>query len=159
MEPAEMLGCLQRLKDNGKIADAYSGTGDFSADGQVLMDFCEFFNERRETLPLWAEAFMQVHGWQFEAFHEGPITYYENFYGESDYPTIMKTAKFLKDNGYTEIAQVYVSAAVDCQRYEYPQESLHLLDQVEKWLDDNTGAVFHFYTDILERHRAEILAM
>ena len=74
--------------------------------------FFDYVVEKYEdSMPPWAEAFMQVFSWQFQTLHEGAETYYSNEYGDSDYVTITRVAAFLRENGYDEIAEPYGLAA------------------------------------------------
>ena len=106
-------------------------------------------------MPPWAEAFIQIFSWQFQTIHECAETYYENFYGDSDYETIVRVADYLRKNGYHEIEPPYISAAVDCERYQYPKDKAHLLP--DDWIDNNDETVWNFYVDILEKHKEELL--
>lgn len=109
---------------------------------------------------MWVEAYLQVYSWQFQSFHEGIITYYENFYGNSDYQTIISTAKYLQSYGYLELAEQYLSGAIDCnicEDSEYLEEKLDTIVKVDKWINENTKTVFQFYVDILMKHKKEFI--
>lgn len=123
----------------------------------MLVDFFDCIMEKyKDALPPWAEAFTQIFSWQFQTFHEGAESYYENFYGDSDYATIIRVAGYLRDNGYHEIEKPYVSAAVDCERCKYPKDRPHLLS--DDWMDENEKTVWNFYVIILEKHADELTA-
>lgn len=149
----------QELKcalDNNKVMTAYGGNDE--RNGEVLMDFYECIYEiYEEDLPSWAHTYIQVYSWQFQAFHEGVQTYYENFYEDNDYVSIMKAANYLRGSGYREIYEVFVSAAVDCEQYNYPKEKSDLLCKVQQWIEEHIETVWYFYTDILEKNKTELL--
>ncbi len=138
----------------GVIGNAYGGCGyGFDeSDINVLDDFFEYIIEKYEhSMPLWAEAFIQVYSWQFQTLHECAETYYENLYGDSDYKTIKRVAGYLWEHGYDTIAQPYEAAAVDCKRYQYPEEKAHLLP--DDWISNNDEIIWNFYVDILIKYK------
>lgn len=148
---------LMRIQARGEIGNAYGGCGTVEEDSDVLVDFFDCIMEKyKDALPPWAEAFTQIFSWQFQTFHEGAESYYENFYGDSDYATIIRVAGYLRDNGYHEIEKPYVSAAVDCERCKYPKDRRHLLP--DDWMDENEETVWNFYVTILEKHADELTA-
>lgn len=156
MNIEELYKGLKRIQDRGEIGNAYSGCGTVESDMDVLGDFFDYIIEKYEDfMPPWAEAFIQIFSWQFQTIHECAETYYENFYGDSDYETIVRVADYLRKNGYHEIEQPYISAAVDCERYQYPKDKAHLLP--DDWIDNNDETVWNFYVDILEKHKEELL--
>lgn len=169
MDVEELYRGLDRLQENGEIGDAYSGCGEEieGPDYYVLMDFLEYIEERyfeyteerykvKESTPLWAEAFVQIFNWQFDTIHEWAKAYYENFYGDSEYKTIIKVADYLRENGYHEIAEPYAAAAVDCKRNNYPEEMTHLLP--DEWIYNNDEIIWNFYVDILTKHKQDLLS-
>ncbi len=158
MDAEKLYQGLQRLSDKGEIGDAYSGCGyGFDdPDIDVLNDFFDFIMEKFENaMPNWAEAFIQIYSWQFQTLHECAEAYYENFYGDSEYETIMRVAGYLRENGYEEIAQPYEAAAVDCERYQYPKEKVHLLP--DDWVRNNEETIWNFYVDILTKNKLALL--
>ena len=156
MNIEELYKGLKRIQDRGEIGNAYSGCGTVESDMDVLGDFFDYIIEKYEDfMPPWAEAFIQIFSWQFQTIHECAETYYENFYGDSDYETIVRVADYLRKNGYHEIEQPYISATVDCERYQYPKDKAHLLP--DDWIDNNDETVWNFYVDILEKHKEELL--
>lgn len=156
MDIEELYKGLTRIQNRGEIGNAYGGCGTVLSDIDVLGDFYDYIVEKYEdSTPLWAEAFIQIFSWQFQTIHECAETYYKNFYGNSEYKTIIRVADYLRENGYNEIAEPYALAAVDCERYQYPEEKAHLLP--DGWIDNNEEAVWNFYVDILEKHKEELL--
>lgn len=146
---------LRRIQARGEIGNAYGGCGTVEEESNVLVDFFECIMEKyKDSMPLWAEAFIQIFDWQFQTFHEGAESYYSNFYGNSEYATIIRTADYLNENGYDEIWKPYISAAVDCERYQYPKEKTHLLP--DDWMNKNEKTVWNFYVNILEKHADEL---
>ena len=157
MDIEELYRGLRQIQDRGEIGNAYSGCGSILSElNDVLDNFYEYILEKYEdSMPLWAEAFVQIYSWQFQTMHECAEAYYENFYGGSEYKIIIKVADYLWKNGYDEIAKPYASAAVDCKRYQYPADKAYLLP--DDWIDDNEETVWNFYVDILEKHKEELL--
>ena len=156
MDIEELYEGLRRIQDRGEIGDAYSGCGTVDSDSGVLDDFFEYIIDKYEDgMPIWAEAFLQIYSWQYQALHECSRGYYENFYGDSEYENIIKVADYLRENGYNEIVEPYASAAVECERYQYPEDKVHLLP--DDWIDNNDEAIWNFYVDILEKHKEELL--
>ena len=147
MDIEELYEGLKRIQDRGEIGTAYS---------EELYDFFEYIIDKYEDdMPLWAEAFFQIYSWQYQTIHECSRAYYENFYGDSEYENIIKVADYLRENGYNEIVEPYASAAVECERYQYPEDKVHLLP--DDWIDNNDEAIWNFYVDILEKHKEELL--
>lgn len=156
MNIQELYEGLMRIQDRGEIGNAYGGCGTVEEDFDVLVDFFDYIMEKYEdSMPPWAEAFIQIFSWQFQTIHEGGETYYENFYGDSDYKTIIKVADYLRENGYNEILKPYAAAAVDCERYKYPKDKAYLLP--DDWIDNNEETVWNFYVDILKKHKEELM--
>lgn len=146
---------LDCIEARGEIGNAYGGCGMVEEDSDVLVEFFDHIMEKyKDSMPLWAEAFTQIFSWQFQTMHEGAESYYENFHGNSGYETIVRVADYLRENGYNEIAEPYSAAAVDCKRYEYPKDKLHLLP--DNWINNNEEAVWDFYVKILRKHREEL---
>lgn len=146
---------LGRIQARGEIGNAYGGCGTVEEDVDVLADFFDYIIEKYENfLPPWAEAFTQIFSWQFQTLHECAKAYYENFYGDSGYETILRVVDYLQKNGYDELVKPYASAAVDCKRYEYPSDREHLLP--DDWIYNNEKTVWNFYVDILEKHSEEL---
>ena len=157
MEIANLYQSLDRLRESEIIANAFTSDYDHP-DAAVLTEFAEFFYEHYQNqMPPWMETFYQIYCWQFQSFHEGVGTYYENFYGDSDYKAIMPTVRYLEQNQYIEVAEKYKLGAAKCERYQYPEGKRPLLVTIDKWLNWNTEIVFNFYVDILEKNRAELL--
>ena len=149
---------IDRLKEKEVIVNTYGGCeGDFdNPDGDVLNEFMEhmksyYLNERTD----WMEAFYQILCWQFQSCHEGVKTYYENFYGCSEYLDMVETADYLQQNGYTEIYEQYKRGIVECERYEYPCEMLEVAKEIDKWINWHTKEVWDFCVDVLTKHRKE----
>lgn len=158
MDIEKLYQGLNRLRDNSEIGNAYEGCGtDFeNPDSSVLADFFWYITQKyKNSIPLWAEAFIQIYNWQFQTMHECVKNYYENLYGDSEYKTIIKIAGYLQENGYCEIAEPYIAAAVDCEDCNYPKEMIHLLP--DNWIHDNEEIIWDFYVDILEKHKSDLL--
>ena len=156
MDVEKLYKGLKQVQDRGEIGNAYNGCGSIMSELNDVLDcFYEYILEKYdEPMPLWAEAFVQIYSWQFQTMHECAEAYYENFYGGSDYQTIIRVADYLRENGYHEIVEPYAAAAVDCKRYHYPAEKAHLLP--DDWIDDNKEAIWNFYVTILEKHKEEL---
>lgn len=156
MELEELYQALERLKKDGEIVNAYGGAEkDIDhPDGTTLEDFmnyiCENYPNER---PMWMEAFFQVFNWQYSADYEGVFTYYDNSYGDSDHQTILKVAEYLKENGYTVIAEQYTLGIDVPRRKEIPFKKNEIDLQIEHWVNWNTEPVWEFYLDILEKHK------
>lgn len=156
MDIEELYGGLRRLQDRGETGNAYGGCGTVESEFDVLDDFYECILKKYEDfMPPWAEAFTQVYSWQFQTIHEGAKTYYENFYGGSDYETILRVSDYLRKNEYNELAKLYASAAIDCKGDKYPEDKAYLLPDIRS--DNYIETVWNFYVDILEKHKKELL--
>ncbi len=157
MDVEEWYRGLRQIQDRGEIGNAYNGCGSIMSElNDVLDNFYEYILEKYEDcMPLWAEAFIQIYSWQFQTMHECAETYYENFYGNSEYQTIIKVANYLGKNGYNEIAEPYACAAVDCERYQYPADKAYLLP--DDWIDNHEETIWNFYVDILETHKEDLI--
>ena len=81
MDIRELYSGLRRIQNRGETGNAYGGCGTVDEDRDVLGDFFDYVVEKYEdSMPPWAEAFMQVFSWQFQTLHEGAETYYSNEY-------------------------------------------------------------------------------
>ncbi len=150
---------LERLHAKGWVANAWGGCeDDFSdPDGSVLSDFMEYVSVYYKHLDVtdWMESFYQVLCWQYQSMHEGVTTYYENFYGGSEYPLIVQTAAFLQRNGYMDIYKQYNKGIVFCKEYEHPQNEKVNANELDTWINWHTKEVWDFCVDILLKHRDE----
>ncbi|NBI66785.1 hypothetical protein D1646_08135 [Pseudoflavonifractor sp. 60] len=152
-EPEELYESIARLKEKGVIVNTYNGTGDlFDPDNGALSDLIEYiYVWYSRNRPDWLEALYQVMTWQFETFHEGAGGYYENFYGTSPRELQVKTADYLRDNGYTEVEAQYR------QGLEATVEGVFggAASAFEEWMDGHEEAVWRFCLDVLEQHRGD----
>ena len=58
---------LRRIQARGEIGNAYGGCGTVEEESNVLVDFFECIMEKyKDSMPLWAEAFIQIFDWQFQ---------------------------------------------------------------------------------------------
>ena len=157
----ELYGMLERLNAKGRVANVWGGCEDdfTDPDGSVLIDFLEYVCEHYEHLDVtdWMEAFYQVLSWQYQSMHEGVTTYYENFYGGSEYPIIIQTAAFLQQNGYMSVYEQYNNGIVFCdEEYEHaPKEKIDAAKELDTWINWHTKEVWDFCVDILLKHRNE----
>ena len=71
---------------------------------EQIMYFCELLFEdyKDDHMTDWAEAYMQLYSWQFQCFHEGIQTYYEN----TDQENTLKVVAYLQEIGFQELADV-----------------------------------------------------
>ncbi len=146
-------------------------------DSCALGDFKEYITTHYDkNRPIGVEAFYQITSWQWSAFYEGIELYYENFYEESDYKTIMRVAQYLKENGYTEFSEYYAAPAVEYEeipveeweeysdgvKYRpmnyYPEEMYPILKKTEKWAEENMEMTWNFYVDVLMKNKSILLA-
>ncbi|MBR6770928.1 MAG: hypothetical protein IKM28_06775 [Lachnospiraceae bacterium] len=130
-------------------------------DADILCDFMEYiYHNHPSERPDWMEAFYQILCWQFQSFHEGVATYYENFYGLSDDLLLTKTVRFLWENGYREIAEKYQQgrdAYICCPYPDGKREDGKKADirEIDTWINWHTEVVWKFCLDVLEQNKAE----
>lgn len=163
---------VERLQEKGKIANAFGScetnfnnrSGNLvvdydDPDGTVLTDFMEYIYTYYSEAKMvdWMETFYQILSWQFQSMHEGVVTYYENFYGYSEYSVIVRTAEFLQENGYQEIYEQYHRGVVECDQYEYPTEMKSVVEEMDLWINEHTKEVWDFCVDILAKHKEDWL--
>ena len=150
---------VERLQAKGRIANTYGGCEDdwMDPDGDVLSEFMEYiFTYYADTkMDDWLEAFSQILGWQYQSMHEGVETYYENFYGVSSYPEIVRTAEYLQQNGYLDIYEQFHRGIAECEQYEYPEEMKAVAKEIDVWIDHHTKEVWDFCVDVLAKHKKE----
>ena len=119
-----------------------------SCEVSVLTDFDEYIiTHYDKNRPIGVEAFYQIHAWQWSVFYEGIELYYENFYQDSDYKTILRVAEYIKEIGYAEFSEYYVAPAVEYE--EVPEE---------EWAGENTEMTWNFYVDVLMKMKSILLA-
>ena len=115
---------LQELVDSNAVVNFYGGCIDDSVDAEIVDDFYIFLVEKyEEQWPDWANAYIQVYSWEYQAFYEGLITYYTDFYQHTDYESIQRAAKYLTEAGYEEVAGVYNKTVFDGKKYNPDVES------------------------------------
>lgn len=151
---------VERLLAKGAIVSTYGCEGDFDDwDGDVLSDFMEYiYTYYSETqMDDWLEAFYQVLCWQFQSMHEGVYTYYENFYGTSSYPEIVRSAGYLQQKAYFEIYEQFHRGIAECEQYEYPDEMMDVAKEIDEWINRHTKEVWDFCVDVLMKHKQEWL--
>lgn len=142
---------------------AYASNGVLSG----FDDYIVFEESYSENMPIWAEVFHQIILWQFQQDYDGTVSYYyDNFYENTDYRTIMKVAKYLEENGYYELHKYYVAPAVEydekeAKDFEYPEEMYPVLKKTEQWIEVEEGrkTVWDFYVDILTKNKAALIAV
>lgn len=136
---------LEKLKEANIIANVYGG---FDEDVEVLTDFLEFLCKYfKEKMPNWVNAYIQLYSWEFQRYHEGLDTYYENLYGNTDSKSIQKAVEYLQHEGYKEIAVQLIAGLSDNK----------LIANVEKWIDENQECIYDCYIDLLINHKNELL--
>lgn len=151
---------LHTLKRSNTVGNVYNGSSSIYNDFSVFDDFLELLPKLYDQLPDWANAYIQIYSWQYQAFHEGLSGYYENFYGNTDYTSIQKTADFLASSNYTELSQRYGYTMFDSRQYQgtiYPKEIRERISDAETWIVNNQKCVLNFYFDILMGHQAEMV--
>lgn len=151
---------LEGLKESGEIVNVYGG---FEADAEVLGDFAEFFYVYyKERMPDWVNAYMQLHAWQFQRYHEGVDTYYENLYENTDYGSILRAAEYWAVTGHKELAEKLKAPAYEgAEEDSYPcpiKDHGKLIAETEEWIDDNEECIFDCYLEILLDNKNSLLA-
>lgn len=99
-------------------------------------------------MPDWINAYMQLHAWQFQRYHEGVDTYYENLYENTDYGSILRAAEYLAGTGHKELSERLKAPAYEgaedascpCPIEGYGK----LIVETEEWIDDNEECIFDF---------------
>ena len=148
-----------------------------SCEVSVLTDFDEYIiTHYDKNRPIGVEAFYQITSWQWSAFYEGIEVYYENFYQDSDYKTILRVAEYIKEIGYAEFSEYYVAPAVEYEEVPeeeweeysdgvkyppmnyYPEEMYTILKKTEEWAGENTEMTWNFYVDVLMKMKSILLA-
>lgn len=175
-ELEEEIQKFNKLKQQQQEIDDEEILSAFNDSADVLTNFKEYIvTHYDKNRPIGVEAFYQIMSWQWSAFYEGIELYYENFYEESDYKTIMRVAQYLKENGYTEFSEYYAAPAVEYEEIpveeweeysdgvkyrpmnHYPEEMYPILKKTEKWAEENMEMTWNFYVDVLEKNKLELL--
>ena len=72
MDIRELYSGLRRIQNRGETGNAYGGCGTVDEDRDVLGDFFDYVVEKYEdSMPPWAEAFMQVSAGSFRPCTRG----------------------------------------------------------------------------------------
>lgn len=119
-------------------------------DGGVLSDLYLFLCE--EEGEDWILVFRQLYSWQYQSFHEGSDTYYSNLYEDNDYLTQLKVAKYLKENGYLEVYNVFKEGICNYNEMDEATEAFLWTDEIrdiDEWIDANDEAIYNCIMDIL----------
>ena len=146
-------------------------------DSCALTHFKEYIiTHYDKNRPIGVEAFYQITSWQWSAFYEGIEVYYENFYQDSDYKTILRVTEYIKEIGYTEFSEYYVAPAVEYEEVpeeeweeysdgvkyppvnNYPEEMYTILKKTEEWAGENIEMTWNFYVDVLMKIKSILLA-
>lgn len=129
---------------------AYGCNGDTEGEiaVEVIMDFCELLFEdyKDDHMPDWAEAYMQLYSWQFQCFHEGIQTYYENLYENTGKENTLKAVAYLQEIGFQELADVMKKGLTD-----------DCLEEVTEWIDQHDELIYTAYLKIIEESKSYIL--
>ncbi len=142
---------FQRLEKLPKRTSRITAYGcDIDMDGEVLMDFYELFCKSREGDGKdYENAFIQLYSWQFQCFHEGISTYYENFYGGNEKEAIASAVNLLEREGYKEIAK-QLNSGLD------NTEDENVFINIEKWIEDNNEEIYAAYIGLLLKNKESI---
>lgn len=156
----ELYNRLEELKKTNVIVNVYEG---FDVDAEVLGDFTEFFYVNfKENTPDWINAYMQLHSWQFQRYHEGVDTYYENLYENTDYESILRAAEYLTKTGKKELAERLKAPAYEgAEDHSRPCPIEHygkLLVETEEWIDNNEECIFDCYLELLFENKSSLLS-
>ncbi|MDE7424205.1 MAG: hypothetical protein K2N51_11055 [Lachnospiraceae bacterium] len=110
----------------------------------VLMDFYDWIAENYEdnNTPDWAEAYIQLYSWQFQCFHEGIFTYYENFYEHTGKENTLKAVAYLQEIGFQELADVMKKGLTDDS-----------LEGITEWIDSHDELIYTAYLKIIEQSK------
>ncbi len=155
IEVEELYKRLLGLEKLNEIGNVYCGSDTLEADWLVFYDIYEYIYEKYEEweeLPDWANAYVQIFSWQFQRYHEGVDTYYENFYENTDYNSVKRAGIFLEQVGYSELALGYNQVFTEGKWEEH--YILEKLDTpyIEKWIDENEEIIQKFYFDVLKKY-------
>lgn len=156
---------LTKLKELDEEGNVYGGSASIEADWYVLDDFLEQLPDMYEELPDWYTAYYQVYMWEYQAFYEGLTGYYANFYESTDYDSIQKTAGYLSENGYGELAKCYNYALFNPDEFpksekwppEWPGEIDSKILYAEEWISNHQIEIRDFFFDILFTHQDELM--
>lgn len=153
---------LQELVESNAVVNFYGGCVDDSVDAEIVDDFYIYLVEKYgEEWPDWANAYIQVYSWEYQAFYEGLITYYTNFYQHTDYESIQRAAEYLTKSGYREVADCYNKTMFDGGNYdsknEWSKETWNLIRKAEEWIGDNQKIIMDCCIDILVKHKQELM--
>lgn len=137
--------------------------GVYDVDEEILSDFFELFCEYpKENEPDWLETYIQLYSWQFQNYHEGVETYYENLYEFTGYNEIKKAENYLKSIGYIDLAR-YI--ALPNSKVPFEKKTLEEKEQYKRniinvtdWIESNNEIIFKAYVDILIRNKNEIIS-
>lgn len=160
----ERLIKLQELDEEGNV---YGGSASIDADWYVLDDFLELLTSLYMDESDWVNAYYQIYMWEFQAFYEGLDGYYGNFYKNTGYEEIQRTAKYLSDNGYDAIALCYNSTIFDSKELideekwppDWPPEIHGKIRLATKWIEEHQIEIRDFFFDILFKHQEELMEM
>ena len=146
---------LEKLEQSDIVGTAY-GCGiwdviETDADWEYITMFFEFITDYYDELPDWANTFFQIYCWQFQNFHEGLDTYYEDFYGGTDYESIMRAREFLTKEGYDLLASCYNHVLFEEDVYSLEQIA-ESFQNTAKWIGEHDKVVQDFYIDVLKKH-------
>lgn len=114
----------------------------------VLMDFYDLLVEDYEVnnMPDWAETYIQLYSWEYQCFHEGIQTYYENFYEHTGEEYILKAVAYLQEIGFQELADVMKKGLTeDC------------LEEITEWIEQHDDLIYTAYLKIIEQSKSNIL--
>lgn len=163
-EVENMYQQLQWLLDEGEFGDPWGGNptddaGKVSED--VLGDFFLFLIELyTENVPELIFMFLQVYNWHYQSIHEGPMSYYENFYHVDQEDGIQRLSEGLHRHGYHELAMWYDYGIIDYKLYpdgHFPSEQYVRAKEIREWIDENPEAIWEVYVDLLLKNKEILL--
>ena len=96
----------------------------------------ELFQNLEEDI---TNAYYQLYSMDFQRYHEGIETFYENFYEANERKDVLRACQWLQQNGFSELANVMESG----------YESDEKMNAVSDWIDEHPEEIYTAFRKIM----------
>ena len=137
----DIMDDLRKLPEKTDQITAY-GCGPDIDDRDVLMSFVdaileeEFLQNLEDDI---VNAYYQLYSIDFQKYHEGIATFYENFYETNEKENVLRACEWLKQNGFFELSNVLKSGYESDEKMKFASD----------WIDEHTEEIYIAFRKIM----------
>ena len=141
----EFIDVMERLRKWPEQSDhinAYAVVWDEIEDDNVLGNFedaiygDEYLKSLQDDI---VNAYHQLYSIDFQTYHEGIYTFYENFYEDNAKEDVLRACSWLKQNGHEQMAEIIEAG------YKGKEEQKTAAD----WMNDHMEEIYATYRSLM----------